>query len=144
MAKQASRGKLRSMKSTSSFTDFALEQLADVKGLRAKSMFGGIGLYADEIFFGLIAADTLYLKVDDSNRARYEAAGSKPFKPYADKPMTMPYYDVPAGVLEDSSELTAWARLSIAIAAASPKGRQKRGTRASKQTARSGARRAQR
>src|SRR5688572_222608 len=141
MAKQASRGKLRSMKSTSSFTDFALEQLAGVKELRAKAMFGGIGLYAGDVFFGLIAADTLYLKVDDSNRAQYEAAGSKPFKPYADKPMTMPYYDVPVSVLEDTSELTNWARVSIAIAASSPKRRQKPRARKARPSAPPGARR---
>lgn len=108
------------MKSTSSFTDFALEQLAGVKGLRAKAMFGGIGLYADDVFFGLIAADTLHLKVDDSNRAQYEAARSQPFKPYADKPMTMPYYNVPAAVLEDADALAEWALQSIAVARSSP------------------------
>ena len=120
MAKLAPRGKLRSMKSTSSFTDFALEQLASVKGLRAKAMFGGIGLYSDDVFFGLIAADTLYLKVDDSNRAQYESARSQAFKPYADKTMTMPYYNVPAAVLEDADALAEWARQSIAVARSSP------------------------
>ena len=39
------------------------------------------------------------------------------FKPYADKPMTMSYYQVPARVVEDAEELTTWVRASIRVAA---------------------------
>ena len=38
-------------------------------------MFGGVGLYHADLFFGIIARDVLYLKVDDVNRPDYEAAG---------------------------------------------------------------------
>jgi TfoX/Sxy family transcriptional regulator of competence genes len=44
-----------------------------------------------------------------------------PFKPYADRPMSMSYYRVPVSVLEDASELTAWARAAIQVAKASTK-----------------------
>ena len=104
------------MRVTDSFRAFVLEQLAGVTAVRARAMFGGVGLYAGDVFFGLIAADTLFLKVDDSNRSPYEAAGMTPFKPYADKAMTMPYYQVPAGILEDADELAAWARASVRAA----------------------------
>ena len=104
------------MRVTDGFRAFVLEQLAGVKSVRARAMFGGVGLYAGEVFFGILAADTLYLKVDDSNRERYESAGMTAFKPYADKAMTMPYYQVPAGVIEDGDELTAWARVSVRVA----------------------------
>ena len=93
------------------------EQLAGVESIRARAMFGGVGLYADDVFFGILAADTLYLKVDDSNRGRYEAAGMTAFKPYSDKPMTMPYYQVPVDVIEDRDELAVWARASVRVAA---------------------------
>lgn len=36
---------------------------------------------------------------------------------YADKPTTMSYYQVPARILEDVDELTAWARASVRVAA---------------------------
>ena len=104
------------MRVTDGFRAFVLEQLAGVTSVRARAMFGGVGLYAGEVFFGILAADTLYLKVDDTNRGRYEAAGMAPFKPYADKAMTMPYYQVPAGVLEDGDELAAWARAAVRVA----------------------------
>lgn len=123
----AARGRLRSMRVTDGFRAFVLEQLARVKTVRARAMFGGVGLYAGDVFFGLIAADTLYLKVDDSNRGLYEAAGMRPFKPYADRAMTMPYYQVPASVLEDGDTLAEWARTSVRVAdrarARKPKGR---------------------
>lgn len=111
------RGKLMSMRVTDGFRAFVLEQLAGVESVRARAMFGGIGLYAGDVFFGLLSADTLYLKVDDSNRGRYEAEGMSAFRPYADKPMSMSYYQVPARVLEDGDELTAWARASVRVAA---------------------------
>ena len=104
------------MRVTDGFRAFVLEQLEGVKSVQPRAMFGGVGLYADEVFFGILAADTLYLKVDDSNRGQYEAAGMAAFKPYADKAMTMPYYQVSAGVIEDGDELAAWARASIRVA----------------------------
>lgn len=105
------------MRVTEGFRAFVLEQLEGFESVRARAMFGGVGLYANDRFFGLIAADALYLKVDDSNRRQYEAEGMAAFQPYADKPMTMSYYQVPARVLEDSDELKAWARASVRVAA---------------------------
>jgi DNA transformation protein len=105
---------LRSLRSSDGFTEFVLDQLRELGDVAARSMFGGVGLYFREVFFGIIARDTLYLKVDDANRADYEGAGMKPFKPYPDRSQTMKYYEVPLVVLESPMELTAWARRSIA------------------------------
>ena len=52
-----------------SFSTYILEQLGrSVRGIRARNMFGGVGIYSGELFFALIDDDTLYFKVDDSNR----------------------------------------------------------------------------
>ncbi len=110
------RGPLRSMRVSASFRDFVVDQLSGVDGLRARAMFGGVGLYAEDVFFGILAADVLFFKVDDTNRREYETAGSSPFKPYADRAMTMPYYNVPIGVLEDAVMLGQWAARAVAIA----------------------------
>ena len=123
--KPSSRGKLRSMRSSNSFRDFVLDQLSALPYVRARAMFGGIGLYAADVFFGLIASDVLYLKVDDGNLAQYESEGSQPFRPYPVRAMTMPYYNVPAGVLEDARTLVDWARTSVRIAAAKVNRRRK-------------------
>jgi len=67
-----------------SYRVYVLEQLQVVGTVTAKAMFGGVGLYRDGMFFGLIDDDTVYLKVDDSNRADFERAGSRPFQPYGE------------------------------------------------------------
>ena len=65
-----------------------------------------------------MAADELFLKVDDGNRATFEAAGSEPFRPLADpnRPVSMSYFNVPLEVLEDPGELAEWARGAIRAA----------------------------
>ena len=122
----SSKGPLRSMRVSDSFRAFVLEQLADVTSVRARAMFGGVGLYSGDVFFGMIAADVLYLKVGDRNRGPYESAGMTAFAPYPDKPMTMPYYQVPVHVLEDRRELGIWAHASIDVAAESTPRRPRR------------------
>ena len=92
------------------YRDYVVEQLSCVGRVAARSMFGGVGLYLDGVFFALIAHDVLYLKVDESNRPAYEAAGMAPFKPYPNKRTTMPYYELPAEVLDDPDQLREWAR----------------------------------
>ena len=106
---------------TDGFVAFVLEQLDPVGLLTPKPMFGGIGLYADDLFFALIAGDVLYLKGDDATRGQREAAGAMPFQPYPNRPRgkgRMQYYSVPAAILEDRDALHAWATQSIAIARA--------------------------
>lgn len=114
--KAAARGRLMPMRVEDSFRAYVLEQLAGLRDVRMKAMFGGVGLYAGDVFFGILAAGALYFKVDDTNRGPYEEAGMAAFKPYADKPMTMSYWQVAAGVLEDAGELAAWARAAILVA----------------------------
>jgi DNA transformation protein len=101
------------MKRASGFVAFALDQLDDVDELIARPMFAGVGLYSGDLFFGIVYDDTLYFKVDEKTRGRYQRAGMRPFKPYADRPTTMQYFEVPASVLEDREELTLWAQAAI-------------------------------
>ena len=113
----------RSLRVTAEFRDFVLDQLAGVPQLRSKRMFGGIGLYSGERFFAILAADELFFKVGDGNRAAYEAAGSEPFRPVLDRPVSMSYWRVPIEVLEDPAELGAWAKDAIRAAEAAAAGR---------------------
>lgn len=104
------------LKVSAAFRRFVLDQLEELGDVTPRSMFGGVGLYHRGIFFGIIAGDALYLKVDDSNRQAYVRAGMRPFKPYADRGGTMQYYEVPLSVLESAQELARWARRAVAIA----------------------------
>ena len=100
-----------------SYRTFVLEQLGRaVPDVRARSMFGGVGIYSGGLFFALIADDTLYFKVDDGNRADYEQRNLSPFRPYGPEGELMHYYTVPPELLEDAEALRAWADKSIEVA----------------------------
>ena len=98
------------------FKTFVLDQLAEVGAITSRAMFGGVGLYCRGVFFGIIARDVLYLKVDDANRPDYEAAGMRPFMSYPGRAVTMKYCAVPMDVIESAFELAAWTRESVAAA----------------------------
>jgi DNA transformation protein and related proteins len=98
---------------------YILEQLTALGALRSQRMFGGAGLYCDETFFGIVSEDTLYLRTDEAGRSEFTARGMQPFRPYADRAeVSVTYYEVPAEVLEDASELVTWGRRAVAAAAA--------------------------
>jgi DNA transformation protein len=106
------------------YSQYVLEQLSGLGRVVPRRMFGGIGLYCDDIFFALISGDVLYLKADDSNRADYVARGMRQFCPYRDRPeRSMAYYELPADALEDPEECVAWARRSLAVALAAAAGK---------------------
>jgi DNA transformation protein and related proteins len=101
----------------SSFQILVLDQLSRaIPGIRARSMFGGVGIYSGQLFFALIADDTLYFKVDELTRPDFEARGMGPFRPFGDEGETMKYYQLPEEVLEDPEELRSWAEKAVAIA----------------------------
>jgi DNA transformation protein len=110
-----------------SFRSFVLEQLArTTPAIRARSMFGGVGIYAAELFFALLDDDTLYFKVDDTTRPRFKERGMPPFRPYGEEGEVMQYYEVPADVLEDPEELGAWVEAALAVARRAKGGRSRR------------------
>ncbi|MCP4612229.1 MAG: TfoX/Sxy family protein [Planctomycetes bacterium] len=100
------------------FIDYVVDQLAAWAYVSVRKMFGGAGLYCDGKMFGLIADDVAYLKVDDSNREDFVKAGSSPFNPFPEKAKTtvMPYYEIPADILENRDQLASWAERSLAVA----------------------------
>jgi DNA transformation protein len=104
---------------SSDYLQYVLEQLSRLPRVTSRRMFGGIGMYSDGIFFGIIANDTVFLKTDDSTRERYLERGSQPFRPYKHRPeVSMSYFHVPAEILEDADELVPWARDAVRAAAA--------------------------
>jgi DNA transformation protein and related proteins len=114
------------------FLAYVLEQLQSLGQVTSRRMFGGVGLYADGLFFALLDDDTLYFKVDDSNRADYQQRGSTPFVPFPDRSeVSMSYFNIPAEVLDDAEDLQHWARKSVAVAltAAGRKSKSKRSKR---------------
>src|SRR5512132_3808295 len=95
-----------------SYRQFVLEQLSRVTPVTGKSMFGGVGIYAQGLFFALIAENRLYFKVDDATRPDFEQREMEPFRPFGED-TAMGYYEVPADVVEDVTQLEAWIKKAI-------------------------------
>jgi DNA transformation protein len=89
--------------------DYVLGHLAGLAGLRSRRMFGGQGLYAGDVFFGIIYRGRLYFRTSEQTRAVYIAAGMAPFRPRAGQTLRS-YYEVPTGVMADPQELLRWAQ----------------------------------
>lgn len=115
---------MKSMAKDVAFKDYVVrELLRGIDVISARAMFGGWGIYRHGLFFALIADGVLYFKVDDSNKADYESAGSKPFVYHSPKgkPMQMGYYEVPEQVMENQEEIKHWVEKSYAVAIAAKK-----------------------
>jgi DNA transformation protein len=100
---------------STSYRRFVLDQFEELGEVTPRDMFGGVGLYWRDVFFGIIARDVLYLKVDDSSRSEYVRCGMRPFQPYPNRTGTMQYYEVPLSVIESPTELARWARKAIQL-----------------------------
>ncbi len=57
------------------FIAYLLELLEPLGSVKAKAMFGGFGIYRDDLMFGLVSKDTFYLKVDVFHRLLYLYGG---------------------------------------------------------------------
>ena len=98
------------------YLTYVIDQLECLGPVQSRRMFGGAGLYFEGLFFAVVADDILYFKVDDSNRADYEAAGMEPFQPFPDKNVVMQYYEVPIDVIENRDTLRDWAGKAVDVA----------------------------
>ncbi len=95
-----------------SFKDFVLDQLVGMDDVEARRMFGGFGLYQDEIFFGIVHKGKLFFKIDESTVGEYRKRKMKPFRPNP-KQTLKSYYQVPVDVVEDADALREWAAKAI-------------------------------
>lgn len=107
------------------FASHVRELLDGFLPVRTKRMFGGLGVYADDLMFGLVMGETLYFKVDAETLGAFEAAGSRPFT-FQMKDGTsgsLKYWTLPEEAADDPEEAVRWARLGLdaALRARRPK-----------------------
>jgi DNA transformation protein and related proteins len=90
--------------------DLLRDLFAGLGPITIRRMFGGKGIYSDDLIIALVAFD--WIKTDGETQDRFRAAGSEPFV-YAgrDKPVTMPYWSLPDEAIDDPDRLAVWARL---------------------------------
>jgi DNA transformation protein len=106
----------------SALPDFVLhcvELLAPTGAVRINRMFGGYGLYVDEVFIAVISRERLYLKTAPETRTRLEAEGCEPFRYSKDgEEVSLSYWSAPADAMESPALMLPWARLALQAALA--------------------------
>lgn len=115
---------------SSDFINYLTDVLAPLGSVRSKRMFGGVGIYINNLFCAIIADDSLYFKGDDENEAEFVAEKCPPFT-YEKEGIVyaMRYYRAPDEAMDDSELMLRWARLGLAAAlrkAANPKAKSKK------------------
>jgi DNA transformation protein and related proteins len=122
------------------FTELCIEMLSPLGRVRVRRMFGGQGLYVDDLFMAIVDDGQLFLKTDEVTRERFDAAGCLPFTfPNKDgEAVVTSYRRPPEEALESPPLMLPWARLALeaALRAANAKAR-KSPAAAKKRTARS-------
>lgn len=104
---------------TPPFVSHCVELLAPLGAVRVRRMFGGWGLYVDEVFLAIIAFERLYLKTNANTQSRFEQAQCEPFVFEAKgKALTMGYWTAPAEALDSPALMEPWARLALQAAIA--------------------------
>jgi DNA transformation protein and related proteins len=126
--------------------DFIRELFAPFRPVAAKRMFGGIGLYADGLMFGLVFDGVIYLRVDEASISSFEREGSAPFVyPLAKHHVGRPsrhFWRLPDRLYDDPDELGVWAGRALAVAERrkrAPRLRRKKKPASKKRAARSSA-----
>lgn len=105
------------MKKHDEFVDYLLELMQPLGPVSAKSMFGGYGIYIDDLMFALVADDVLYLKTDAASLPDFEQLGLPPFSYERNgKAYNMSYSEAPAEVLDDTDAMYLWANKAIEAA----------------------------
>jgi DNA transformation protein len=104
------------MTASDSFGEFLREHLAPLGQIAVRRMFGKTDVFCEGVMFGMVTEDTLYLRVDDHNRAIFKEA--EPFPPlsYEKKGSTidLSFWRGPERPLDEPDELVTWAREALA------------------------------
>ena len=83
-----------------------------------RRMFGGAGLFADGVMFGLVSGGQIYLKADATTVTCFESERCEPFE-YSTKNgkrTLTSYWRLPDRLYDDADELAQWARQALAAA----------------------------
>jgi DNA transformation protein len=106
------------MVASDSFAEFLSEQLAPLGRITMRRMFGKTGVFCDGLMLGMVTDNTLYLRVDDDNRAAFQEAASSPPLNYRKKGETidLSFWRAPERLFDEPDELVTWARIALAAA----------------------------
>jgi DNA transformation protein len=106
------------MVASDGFAEFLREQLAPLGPITMRRMFGKTGVFCDGLMLGMVRDNTLYLRVDEDNRAVFKEAECFPPLNYEKKgsAIDLSFWRAPERLFDEPDELAAWARLALAAA----------------------------
>jgi DNA transformation protein and related proteins len=106
------------MVASDDFAEFLRDQLAPLGYITMRRMFGKTGVFCDGVMLGMVTDNTLYVRVDDHNRATFKEAESFPPLNYAKKGemIDLSFWRVPERLMDEPDELVSWARAALAAA----------------------------
>jgi DNA transformation protein and related proteins len=92
------------------YLDYVKELLVDIKNITYRPMFGGWGIYKNNIIIGIIAFNTIYLKINQNLKTKYLELGSQPFSYEKNNKIVQltSYYELPIAIQEDNQMLQIW------------------------------------
>ena len=115
---------------TAEYLTFVTELFETLGEIRTKRMFGGAGVYCDDLFFAVVDDEQIFLKVDTDTKETFEAAGLAPFtfEKKDGEVAVMNYYAAPEDIYDDPGAAREWAGLALGAArrAAAKKSSKKR------------------
>ncbi|USD66264.1 TfoX/Sxy family DNA transformation protein [Vibrio sp. SCSIO 43136] len=85
--------------------------------IKSRSMFGGFGVFADEVMFALVVGETLYIRADSVKAQYYREQGLEPYV-YKKRgfPVVTKYFAVPQEQWQNPSDIFAEATHALSIA----------------------------
>lgn len=105
------------MTASDAFVELLKDSLRGLGPVSVRRMFGGAGVYADGVMFGLVADDTFYLKADDETKRAFEAEGLAAFAYESNgRTIALSYWRIPERLLDDPDEMLSWARTALGVA----------------------------
>ncbi len=87
--------------------------------VHSKKMFGGLGVFSEDVMFGLVYDGVAYLKSTGDESSKYVKEGFQFVPPFGRK-AKMPYWNVPEKMM-GGEQLLKWANESLEYARASKK-----------------------
>ena len=104
-------------KKENEFASYVVELMQTIGPVCSKNMFGGQGIFLEDLMFGLVSDNTLYLKVDDKSIKIYKEKGLEAFTYNRNgKAIEMSYYQAPEEALENINEMNLWANMAFKAA----------------------------
>jgi DNA transformation protein and related proteins len=105
------------MASRSEFADYCAELFGSLGLVRVRRMFGGHGIYVDDLFVAIVSGESLYLKADPQCAPAFEKAGGTRFTfESKGRAVSLQYWTPPPQAMDAPGLMEPWARLAMAAA----------------------------